>query len=116
MGYKSNKKDIPYYFSEGRHHGIEIIFMCHKSARRDNLATASANTIYITTYNGGDLIDNFKNICICKLFLKVIENLSCNHFICAHGIAERLRYCKIKFDKNDNSFIIIDRDRILLYD
>ena len=45
------KKDTGYYFTEGRHHNIQMIVMCHKSAQIINTAKMSSDTIYLTTYN-----------------------------------------------------------------
>ena len=55
-------KDIAYYFTEGRHHNIQIIVMCHKSAQIIDTARMSCDTIYITTYNGADLFKTFIEI------------------------------------------------------
>ena len=55
MGDKLNK-DIAYYFTEGRHYNIQGIVKCHKPAQIINTARMSCNTIYLTTYNGPDLI------------------------------------------------------------
>ena len=49
-------KHIAYYFTEGRHYNIQMIVMCDKPARIINTARMSCNTIYLTTYNGADLI------------------------------------------------------------
>ena len=54
MGDKLNK-DIAYYFTEGRHHNIQKIVMCHKPAQIINTARMSCDTFYLTTYNGADL-------------------------------------------------------------
>ena len=61
MGDKLNK-DIAYYFTEGRHYNIQMIVMCRKSAQTINTARMSCDTIYLTTYNGADLIKNFNEI------------------------------------------------------
>ena len=58
MGDKFNK-DIVYYFTEGRNKNIQMIVMCHKPAKRENMARMNCDTIYITTYNGADLFKNF---------------------------------------------------------
>ena len=54
MGDKLNK-DIAYYYTEGRHHKIQMIIMCHKPTQIINTATMSSDTIYLTTCNGVDL-------------------------------------------------------------
>ena len=61
MGDKLNK-DIAYYFMEGRHYEIQMIVMCHKLAQIINTARMSCDTIYLTTYNGADLLKNFNEI------------------------------------------------------
>ena len=58
MGDKFNK-DIIYYFTEGRNKDIQLILMCHKPAQINNMARMNCDTIYITTYNGADLVKNF---------------------------------------------------------
>ena len=46
MGDKLNK-DIGFYFTEGRHHNIQMIVMCHKPAQINNTARMSCDTIYL---------------------------------------------------------------------
>ena len=41
-----------------------MIVICHKPSQIANTARMSANTVYITTYNGADLFDNLNDICI----------------------------------------------------
>ena len=55
MGDRLNK-DIVYYLTEGRHYNIQMIVMCHKPAQIINTARMSCDTIFLTTYNGPDLI------------------------------------------------------------
>ena len=59
-------KDLAYYFTEGRHHNIELIVMCHKPAQIINTAKMSSDTTYLTTYNGADLFKNFNEIYKCE--------------------------------------------------
>ena len=40
MGYNL-VKDIAYFFTEGRHHNIQMIEMCHKPAQKINRARMS---------------------------------------------------------------------------
>ena len=54
------------YFTDGRHHDIQMSVMCHKTAQINNLARMSCDTIYITTYNVSDLFKNSKDIYKCK--------------------------------------------------
>ena len=53
---------MAYYFTEGRHHNIQMIVMCHKPAQIINTARMSCDTICLTTYNGADLPKNFNEI------------------------------------------------------
>ena len=42
-------KDIAYYFTEGRHHNIQMVVMCNKPAQIIDKARMSCDTIYITS-------------------------------------------------------------------
>ena len=76
MGEKLNK-DIAYYFTERRHHNIQMIVMCHKSVQIINTARISCDNNYITTYNGTDLFKNFNEIYKCNHdFHEIINELS----------------------------------------
>ena len=78
MGGKLNK-DIGYYFTEGRHHNIQLILMCHKPAQIINTARMSCDTIYLTTYIGADLFKNFNEIYKCEhKFYEMINDLNSN--------------------------------------
>ena len=116
MGDKLNK-DIGFYFTEGRHHKIQMIVMCHKTAQINNTARMSCDTIYLTIYNGKDLFDNFNSIYKCDYkFYDIISELNSSYYNCIDGIAPELRYGIIKYNKKDNTFIIIDRNRTMIYD
>ena len=39
-------RDIAYYFTEGRHHNIQMIVMCHEPSQIINTARMSGGTIY----------------------------------------------------------------------
>ena len=92
MGDKLNK-DIAYYFTEGRHYDIQMIVMCHKSAKIINTARMSCDTIYLTTYNGADLFKNFNKIYYCEHnFNKKISELNSNFDSCTDGMPDELRY------------------------
>ena len=54
MGIKLNGV-MAFCFTEGRHHNIQMIVMCHKTAQIINTARMSCDTIYSTNYNGADL-------------------------------------------------------------
>ena len=58
-------RHIKYYFSEGRHSNIQMIVMCHKPAQIDNMSRMNCDTLYITTYNGTDLFQNFNTTFKC---------------------------------------------------
>ena len=60
------KKNTPFQFTEGEHHDNKTIVMCHKPAQIDYAARASTDTIYITTFYGADLLNNFQDTYTCK--------------------------------------------------
>ena len=108
--------DIAYYFTESRHYKIQMIVMCHKPAQIVNMARMSCDTIYLTTYNGPDL---FKSLMIYKCeheFSKIISELNSNHYNRTDGISDELRYGIIKYNKKENTFIIINSNRTMIYD
>ena len=116
MGDKLNK-DIGYYFTEGRHYNIQMIVMCHKPAQINNTARMSCDTIYLTTYNGSDLFKNFNEIYKCEHdFSKIISELNSNYYNCTDGMSYELRYGIIKYNKKENTFIIINSNRTMIYD
>ena len=116
IGDKLNK-DIAYYFTEGRHYNIQMIVMCHKPAQIFNTARMSCDTIYLTTYNGADLFKNFNEIYKCKHnFNKTISELISNYYNCADGMSDELRFGIIKYNMKENTFIIIDKNRTMIYD
>ena len=116
MGDKLNN-DIAYYFTEGRHYNIQMIVMCHKTAQIINTARMSCDTIYLTTYNGADLFKNFNEIYKCEHnFKKIIIELNSNYYNCTDGMSDELRYGIIKYNRKENTFIIIDKNRTMLYD
>ena len=116
MGDRLNK-DIAYYFTEGRHYNIQMIVMCHKPAQIINTARMSCDTIYLTTYNGPDLFKNFNEIYKCEhYFSKIFSELNSYHYNCTDGMSDELRYGIIKYNKKENSFIIINSNRTMIYD
>ena len=81
MGDKLNK-DIAYYFTEGRHYNIQMIVMCRKQAQIFITARMSCDTIYLTTYNGADLLKNFNEIYKCEHnFNKIKIELNSNYIM-----------------------------------
>ena len=116
MGDRLNK-DIGYYFTEGRHYKIQMIVMCHKPAQIINTARMSCDTIYLTTYNGPDLFKNFNEIYKCEHdFNKIISELNSNYYNYTDGMSDELRYGIIKYNKKENTFIIISSNRTMIYD
>ena len=111
MGDKLSK-DIAYYFTEGRHHNIQMIVMCHKPAEIINTARMSCDTIYLTTYNGADLFKNFNEIYKCEHNINIIiSELNSNYYNCTDGMSDELRYVIIKYNRKEDNIIIIDRSR-----
>ena len=116
MGDRLNK-DIAYYFTEGRHYNIQMIVMCHKPAQIINTARMICDTIYLTTYNGPDLFKNFNEIYKCEHdFSKIISELNSHHYNRTDGMSDELRYDIIKYNKKENTFIIINSNRTMIYD
>ena len=116
MGDKLNK-DIAYYFTEGRHYNIQMIVMCHNPAQIINTARMSCDIFYLTIYNGVDLYKNFIEIYKCgHKFNKIIIELNSNYYNCTGGMSDELRYGIIKYKRKENTFIIIDKNRTMIYD
>ena len=110
-------KDIAYYFTEGRHYNIQIIVMCHKPPQTIYTARMSCDTIYLTTYNGPVLIKNFNEIYKCEHdFSKIVSELNSNHYNRTEGKSDELRYGIIKYNKKENTFIVINSNRTMIYD
>ena len=94
-----------------------MIVMCHKPAQWINTARMSCDTIYLTTYNGADLFKNFSEKYKCELnFIKIISELNSYYSNCTDGMSDELRYGMIKYNKKENTFIIIDKNRTMIYD
>ena len=49
------------FFTEGRHHNIQMIVMRHKPAQIINTARMRCDTFYLTTDNRADLFENFND-------------------------------------------------------
>ena len=92
-----------------------MIVMCHKPAQINNTARMSCDTIYLTTYNGPDLFKNFNEIYKFD-FSKIISELNSNHYNSTDGMSDELRYGIIKYNKKENTFIIINSNRKMIYD
>ena len=116
MGDKLNK-DIAYYFTEERHYNIQMIVMCHKPAQIINTARMSCDAIYLTFYNGAELYKNFIEIYKCEHnFNKTISELNSNYYNCTDGMSVELHYGIIKYNRKENIFIFIDKNRTMIYD
>ena len=91
--------------------------MCHKPAQIINAARMSCHTICLTTYNGADLFKNFNEIYKCEHnFNKIISELNSNYYNCTDGLSDELRYGIIKYNRTENTLIIIDKNRPMIYD
>ena len=94
-----------------------MIVMCHKPAQINNTARMSCDTFYLTTYNGADLFKNFNEIYKCEhKFKKIISELNSNYYNCTAGMSDELRYGIINYNRKENTFIIIDKNRTMIYD
>ena len=109
-------KDIANYFTEGRHYNIQMIVMCQKPAQIINTARMSCDNIYLTTYNGPDLFKNFEIYKCEHDFSQIISELNSNHYNRTDGMSHELRYGIIKHNKKENTFIIINSNRTMIYD
>ena len=75
----------------------------------------SCDTIYLTTYNGPDLFKSFNEIYKCENdFSKIISELNSNHYNNTDGMSDELRYGIIKYNKKENTFIIINNNRTMI--
>ena len=116
LGDKLNK-EIAYFFTEGSYYNIQMIVVCHKPAQIINTARMSCDTIYLTTYNRADLFKNFNEIYKCDHNVnKIISELNSKYYNCTDGISDELRYGIIKYNRKENTFIMIDKNRTVLYD
>ena len=95
-----------------------MIVMCHKSAQIINTARMSCDTIYLTTYNGGviylKILMKYINLNITSL--KKISELNSNYYNCTDGMSDELRYGITKYNRKENTFIFIDKNRTMIYD
>ena len=65
-----------------------MIVMCHKPAQIINTARMSCDTIYLTTYIGADLLNNFNKIYKCEHnFKKIISELNSNFYNCTERMS-----------------------------
>ena len=110
-------KHIKYFFTEGRYNNIQMIVFCHKPAQIDNMYRMNCDTLYITIYNGPDLFQKFNKKFKCNHdFHSIINELNSSYYNCTDGMADELRYGMIKYNVKENTFIIIDKNRTMIYD
>ena len=94
-----------------------MIVMCHKPAQIIKTARMSCDTFYLTTYNGPDLFKNFNEIYKCEHdFSKIISEINSKQYNCTDGMSDELRYGITKYNKKENTFIIINSNRTMIYD
>ena len=94
-----------------------MIITCHKPAQIINTARMICDTVYLKTYNGADLFKNFNEIYKCELnFNKIVNELNSNYYNCTDGMSDELRYGIIKYNRKENTFIIFDKNRTMIYD
>ena len=68
----------------------------------------SCDNVYLTTYNGPDLFNNFNEIYKCQHdFSKINSELKCNHYNRTDGMSDELRYGIIKYNKKENTFLLL---------
>ena len=90
-----------------------MIVMCHKSAHIDNMSRMNCDTLYITTYNGPDLFQNFNTTFKCDhKFHEKISELNSSYYNCTNGMAHELRYGMIKYNIKEHIFIVIDKKEL----
>ena len=71
--------------------------------------------LFLTTYNGPDLFKNFNDIYKCEHdFSKIISELNSNHYNRTDRVSDELRYCIIKYNKKENTYIIINSNRTMI--
>ena len=91
--------------------------MCQKPAQIVNTAKINCDTIYLTTYYGADLFNKFTVIYKCENnFIKIISELNSNYYNCTDGMSDELGYGIIKYNRKENTFIIIDKNRTMIDD
>ena len=96
---------------------IQMIVMCHKPAQIIHTARMSCDTIYSTTYNGAPLFKNFNETYkIEPKFDEIISDINGSYYKYTAETANELRFGMIKYNRKEKTFIIIDRDRTMIYD
>ena len=94
-----------------------MIVNCDKPAQIHIMARMNCDTIYLRTYNGADLFQNFNKPYNCKPdFHGIISDLNNSYYNCTDGLAPELRFGLIKYSIKDDTFIIVYRNRTMIYD
>ena len=111
------KKAIAYYFRDGRRYNIQMIAMCHPQAQLVNTGRMSSTTIYITTYNTSKLFDISNKRCGCKHeFHGIIKELYSNYYDYTNRTAAEFQNGLIKYNSKEDTSVIIDNNRTMIYD
>ena len=111
------KNDIADYFSEAGNDDIQMIVMGHKPAQIVNTAGMSCDTIYITTYNGAGLFKNFDDIYKSNNdFHGIIQELNRSYCNYSDGASPEFCFGMTKYNRKEETFVIIDRNRTTIYD
>ena len=91
--------------------------MCHKLAQIIHMSRMNCDTIYIKTYTGAVLFQNFNTTFKCNHDLHgIISKLNSCYFNCTDGMAHELRYGMIKYNIIEKTFVFIDKNRTMIYD
>ena len=62
-------------------------------------------------------LKNFNEIYKCEHnFNKIISELNSNYYNCKDGMSDELRYGIIKYNRRENTLIIIEKNRTMTYD
>ena len=110
-------RHIKYFYTEGRHNKNQMIVMCHKPAQIDNMSRMNCDNPYITTYNGPDLFQDFNTTFKCDhKFHEIISGINSSYYNFTNGMADELRYGMIKYNVKEHFFIIIDKNRTMIFD
>ena len=63
------------------------------------------------------MLQNFNKIYKCdQKFYEIINDLTSSYYNCTDGMSDELRYGMTKYNKKEESFIIIERNRTMIYD
>ena len=80
---------IKYYFTEETHKNVQMIVMCHILAQINHNSRMNCDTLYITTYNGPYLFQNFNTTFKCNHnYHEIIIELSNSYYNFTDGMAD----------------------------